>query len=224
MLIKKLYSSKIFEKLFHTLNYCLKKELSDCETVLDLGCGPDSPLQFVKNIKYSVGVETWEPYLKSSKSKNIHSKYLSDKIQDLNIKEKSFDAVILIEVLEHLNKTDALVILKRAEKWARKKVIITTPNGFLEQPILDANPYQVHLSGWDVYVMKKLGFKVFGLAGLKYLRKEKDEEDSMDEDITVSIKFKPKLFWFVIASLSQIFTYYFPKYSFGLFCVKDVSE
>ena len=224
MLIKKLYSNKIFEKLFPTLNYCLKKELRDCETVLDLGCGPDSPIQYISNIKHSVGVETWKPYLDLSKNKKIHNVYMDKKLQELDFKDKSFDVVLLIDVLEHLSKKDALDILEKASKWAKKKIIVTTPNGFLVQPSLDGNPYQKHLSGWDVIFMKKLGFKVYGLAGLKFLRKEKDESASMNEDILVSIKYYPKMFWFIVAAFSQSFTYYYPKYSFSMFCVKYLSE
>jgi len=62
--------------IFHKLDYCLQKELKDCQTVLDLGCGPSSPLKNIKNIKYSVGVELFKPYLEISKKQKIHNKYL----------------------------------------------------------------------------------------------------------------------------------------------------
>jgi len=38
--INQLHKSRLLGATFHTLDYCLQKELSDCETVLDLGCGP----------------------------------------------------------------------------------------------------------------------------------------------------------------------------------------
>lgn len=219
MFIKRIYHSKFFSIIFPTLVYCLQNELKDCETVLDLGCGPSSPLQFCKNIKYSLGVEAFKPYLKKTKEKGIHTEYLNEKIEKLNFPEKSFDAVIMIEVLEHLPETGGLQILARAEKWAKKKVIVSSPNGFVPQKEVDQNPYQKHLSGWDYKKMKNLGFRVKGLAGLKILRQEVQDE-TMGDNLMTSIKYRPRFFWFLIAALSQSLTYHFPRLSFELLSVK----
>ena len=219
-IINYIYHSKIFETLFPTHVYVLKKELKDCESVLDLGCGPDSPLQYCSNIRHSIGVEAFQPYFEKSKKKGIHSEYVSKKIRDLDFEDNSFDAVIMLEVIEHLEEQEGLEVLKELEKWARKKVVISTPNGFFPQKVVDNNPMQVHLSGWDVKKLKSLGFlKIYGLAGLKHLRAEIDHE-SMDAELFISMKYKPKFFWFMIATLSQMFTYHFPGMAFGLFCVK----
>jgi len=78
-LINRFYYNKFFSRIFHTTVYCLKRELKDCQSVLDLGCGPSSPLQYCQNIKYSVGVEAYKPYLAESKRRKIHSKYLNKK-------------------------------------------------------------------------------------------------------------------------------------------------
>ena len=44
---------------------------------------------------------------------------------------------------------------------------------FFPQKVVDNNPMQVHLSGWNIPKMKSLGFNKFkGLAGLNYLRDE----------------------------------------------------
>lgn len=220
-IISNLHGSKYLGKFFHTVNYCLQKELIDCEKVLDIGCGPDSPLQYCKNVKYSVGVEVYKPYLQQSKKKKIHNEYFNEKIENLKFKENEFDAVIMIEVFEHLDKRSALKILKKVEKWASKKVIVTTPNGYIEQGNLDKNPYQKHLSGWTVDEMEKLGFECKGLAGLKMLRKP-TEEETMGDDLTVSIKYEPKLFWFGVATLSQLLVFFMPKIAFELFCVKNL--
>ncbi len=222
-MIKKLQKSKIFGKIFHTLDYCLQRELGDCETVLDLGCGPSSPLKNCKDIKYSLGVEAFIPYLEESKKSKIHSEYSDKKIEELDFPENSFDAVIMIEVLEHLPEDDGYAILKKAEKWARKKIIISSPNGFLSQKEVDNNPMQKHLSGWNYKKMKKLGFRTMGLAGLKFLWHE-IESDTMQSDQLERIRLKPKSFWLAVAALSQIIVYYFPKLSFGLLSIKNKHE
>ena len=218
--VSSIYHNKLFESIFPTHVSVLKKELKDCQSVLDLGCGPDSPLQYCKNIKHSIGVEAFQPYLDESQKKGIHNEYIKKNIGEIEFEENSFDAVILMEVIEHMEENVGLEVLKKIESWARYKVIISTPNGFFPQKIVDNNPMQVHLSGWDTKKMKSLGFsKILGLAGLKYLRAEIDH-DSMDAELFISMKYKPKFFWFIIATLSQMFTYHFPNFAFGLFCVK----
>ncbi len=218
-IIKKLYHHPIISQIIHTSVYCLKRELKDCQSVLNLGCGPASPLQHCRNVTYSVGVEAFKPYLMRSKKKKIHTKYMNRKIEELDFPAKSFDAVIMIEVLEHLPEDVGYMILKKAEKWAKKKVIVSSPNGFVNQKELDDNPLQKHLSGWDYDKMTKLGFKSQGLAGLKFLRREVENE-TMGSDLLTSIRFRPKFFWFTVATFSQTFTYYFPKLAFELFSVK----
>lgn len=220
-MVSKLYSSKPLERLFHTLGYCLQRELQDCESVLDLGCGPSSPLQRCRGVKYSVGVEPFRPYLEKSKKLGIHSEYLDKRIEDLSFPDDSFDAVIMIEVLEHLPRNVGLEALKKCQQWARKKVIISLPNGFVAQKELDNNPLQKHLSGWDYQTLRGLGFECRGLAGLKFLRQE-NQDETMGDNLMSSIRFRPKFFWFVVATLSQLITYHVPQLAFGLFSVKEV--
>lgn len=220
-LISALYASILFGKVFHSVVHCLQQEMRDCATVLDVGCGPSSPIQYCKNVKYSVGVEIFKSYLEESKKKKIHNKYINKKIEDLEFKEGEFDAVMMVEVLEHLDKKTAREVLKKVEKWASKKVIVTTPNGFVEQKTLDENLYQTHLSGWSLAELQELGFECKGLAGLKLLRNSPDKQ-TLGEDLTISIRFRPKWFWFGVAAVSQLLTYYFPGLAFELFAVKRI--
>lgn len=221
-LINYLHKSLFLSKVFPTLNFLLQRELKNCSSVLDLGCGPSSPISRCTNIKYSVGVEIHEPYFNCAVENKTHSKLIRGDISNMNFDENSFDATVLIDVLEHLDRQSAIEILDKAKKWSRKMVVVNTPNGFVEQPSLDNNPHQKHISGWGCSEMRDLNFKTFGLAGLKCLRKPKQETDSMDDDLTVSMRYKPKAFWFGVATLSQTFTYFFPKYAFELFCVEDL--
>lgn len=223
-LINKIYHNRLFSWFFPTTIFCLRKNLRGCKSVLDLGCGPSSPLQYCKNIRQSTAVEIFQPYFEETRRKKIHTEYIESRIEDLELPEKSFDAVILIEVLEHMSQEAGLEMLQKMQRWARKKVIVSTPNGFLPQNTYDNNPFQKHLSGWDVEKMRSLGFHCRGLSGLKYIRHPNPQEQvsAHKYNLTASIRLRPKLFWFAMATLSQFFVYYFPKHAFGMFCVKKI--
>jgi len=219
-LIRRLYHSPL-ANIFPTSVRRLQSDLLDCGSVLDLGCGPSSPLEYVKNIKHSVGVEAYEPYVERSRAKRIHSEYVVKNILDLDYQEGAFDAVILIGVLEHVDRELGNKVLELCAKWARKKVIVTTPNGFIPQKSLDGNPLQMHLSGWKVDDFKKLGYTVRGLCGLKLLRQEVDS-DGMGDDLLVTMRFRPRFFWFAVSVLTVPVCFFLPRLSFDLYCVKRV--
>lgn len=218
-LVRKLYHSRFVATLFHTTVYCLQRELADCETVLDLGCGPQSPVSHCANLRHTVGVEAFEPYLKIARERGTHNEFICKRIEELDFAPGSYDAVVMIEVIEHLHEDEARKILTLAEKWARKKVIVTSPNGYVAQKAVDGNPLQVHLSGWELAKMRRMGFRSHGLLGLKSLRQEV-HSDTMGDDLFATIRLHPRPLWFVVSSLSQLVTYYAPSLAFGLFSVK----
>lgn len=226
IIIEEIYHKDFFGRMFHTLVYCLKRELKDCQSVLDLGCGPFSPLKYCDNIEYSVGVELYKPYLLKSKMQFIHTKYLNKGINEIDFPPDSFDAVIMIELIEHLTKREGIKLVKKAEKWAKKKIVITTPNGYFPMGDVDKNPWQKHLSGWSVNEFRKLRFRCFGLAGLKFFYHNENKVASLigiDNDSTfANIRFQPKTLFYLVNSFFQIFSYYLPKIAFELFAVKNV--
>jgi hypothetical protein len=194
----------------------LQNELSDCQTVLDLGCGQSSLLQYVKGLKSSVGVEYWRPYIEESMKHGIHTEYVNIDILSLKYPANSFDSVILIDVLEHIKKEQALELIQRMQQWAKKKVIILVPNGFMPQGDAygDGNEKQHHVSGWTVGELESLGYKVWGLDGFRSLRGD-------GADI---IQTKTRLGHYLIAGISKLsepFTEIIPKYAFHLFAVFD---
>jgi len=112
----------LYKKLFPTWICCLRKELAGSRTVLDLGCGYDSPLRHC-NVPFLVGVELFDQYLRESKMKNIHNQYIKADVREIELKPRSFDAVVALEVIEHLTKREGYELIEKAEKWARKVII-----------------------------------------------------------------------------------------------------
>jgi len=203
----------IVSNIFHFSFSHLMRELEDSNSVLDLGCGKNSPLALISDRFYSVGVELFRPYLCQSKRNKIHDDYVLGDIALVSFREKSFDSVLLLDVLEHLDKQKGGRLLSAIEKVAKKKVIITTPTHFLHQSAYDQNPLQTHISAWTVDELRGMRFRVRGLQGLWFLRGEKGGP-----------KFRPPLLNNLITYLTQVITYFLPKTAFELFCVKDLKS
>lgn len=201
-----------YRRFFPDVTIILRRELSGCDRVLDLGCGHHSLIGYF-DIPFSVGVELFEPSLQESRRKGIHSQYIQANITKVEFKPKSFDAVIATEVLEHLTKKEGWELLGKMETWARKKVIITTPNGYLRQDPYEDNPLQEHKSGWSPDELREFGFKVLGTNGWKRLRGYKTE-----------LKYKPAWLWVRISDLTQRVTYHCPKLAYQLLAVKQLDE
>lgn len=196
-----------------TFALALDRLLAGCDSVLDLGCGKNSPLRILEKKKLSVGVDAYAPYIRRSRKKKIHDKYYIMDVLQINerFKPKSFDAVLALDLIEHLQKSDGKKLLSKMEKIARKKVVILTPNGFIKQED-DETRLQEHLSGWTIGDFKKKGYKIEGMYGLKFLRGEKAE-----------LRFRPKFFWGAISELTHyLYTKNNPKYSFSLLCYKNI--
>jgi len=198
-----------FENLFFFS--VLQKEIGDSESVLDVGCGNDSPIGRITRTYKSEGIDIYPKCIAVSRKRKLHDKYKLGDVKNLSkyYKPKSFEVAVCIDVVEHLTKKQSLKMIKEMEKIARKKVIIMTPRGYIDQHDYDGNPYQEHHSGWEVSDFRALGYKVFGLRGLKWFR---DEE--------ASIRYKPWLLWGLMSALSEILFYPFPDLSFQLFAVK----
>ena len=199
-------------RLFPDLTIRMRDELAGVDTLLDLGCGHHSPLQHC-DIPLTVGVELFEPSLQESKRKGIHSQYIKADITRIEFQPESFDAVIAVEVLEHLTKEEGPELLRRMEKWARQKVIITTPNGYLWQNPYEGNPLQEHRSGWSPGELRKFGFRVYGTNGWKWLRGYKTE-----------LKYKPAWLWVRISDLTQKVTYRCPGLAYQLLAIRRINK
>ncbi|HEY4798286.1 MAG TPA: methyltransferase domain-containing protein [Bacteroidia bacterium] len=194
----------------------LEKEVAGCESLLDVACGSDSPVKYFSgNIKKTVGIDLFQPSIDRSKAKGIHKEYHLMNALDIVSKfgERSFDCVVASDLIEHLTKEDGIKLIEAMEKVAKKKVVIYTPNGFLEQREYDGNKYQVHISGWEIDEMQKLGYKVTGINGWKVIRGEFAE-----------MRWWPKVFWGRISLLSQYFTTKNPKHAFAILCVKEMGK
>lgn len=187
--------------------------LRDMGSVLDVGCGSNSPLAKVKKHFYSVGVDVHKPSIDESRKNKIHDEYKVGNVLDIDklFKAKQFDAVIALDLIEHLPKQKGRELLNKMIKLAKKKIVLLTPNGFIQQIPYDGNEFQKHLSGWDVDDFTKMRFRVYGMRGLKCLRGE-----------YATIKWKPWFFWALVSTISETLVFFIPRLANQLFVVKDI--
>jgi hypothetical protein len=145
----------------------------ECRTAIDLGCGYRSILSAYRPLLKTTGVEIFEESLEKAKKMQQHDHYIHSGILDLDIEKAitlnggKFDLVTAVEVIEHMPKKDGYKLLEICEQLTQKYILITTPNGFLEQGPEYGNEYQRHLSGWFPHDFEGLGYKVYGWVGMK---------------------------------------------------------
>ena len=122
-------------------------------------------MRFINRHKqfYCVGVDIFRPWMNGARRQERHSDCVLCDIQRLPIREKTFDIVLCMEVLEHLTKEDGQKLLEKMERIARRQVIVTTPVGeFALHPATDDNPYQEHQSSWRPAELVRYGYKIRG--------------------------------------------------------------
>ena len=142
------------------------KNLNSGVNILDIPCGDGSPFKKILQshaYKSTVGCDIFLQDLNKAKYNKIHGDLVLCDVRKLPFKNKSFDIVLCMELIEHFEKDEGFTIINELEKVARNKIILTTPVGFLPQEIGgDGNIFQLHKSGFSPFEFKNLGYKVRG--------------------------------------------------------------
>jgi hypothetical protein len=197
----------IWEILWNRLRY----DLSDCSNILELGCGLNSPILKLGFGKRTTAVDIFEPYVTKHITQKDYLECICNDIIDVTFPQKSFDAVVLLDVLEHIerNLIQEKSFLENIESWARKKVIIFTPNGWIPNDITDNNIHQTHLSSWVPSDYRDKGYSVYGMPGLKRLF----TNNAMP-------KFRPISLCLGLSLISQPLVYHWPEIAFQCYAIK----
>lgn len=157
--MKKLIRAALGEEFFYNNIGKIRESISNCETFLDLGCGNASPyLRYLhdKSSHRAIGIDLYAEV--SSDYDEIVRKDVLEFISAAP--NKSFDAVMGFDIVEHFNKPDAIKLIEQMQRVARKVVIIVTPNGFW--PGMIEGPGMDHLCGFSAKEFHEAGFKTWG--------------------------------------------------------------
>lgn len=138
--------------------------LPDFSSVLDVGCGLSLKSKFIK-ADIRVGVDIFPEYFNHIEAEvpYVVIKYDATRLHEIFV-PKSFDLVIALDIIEHIEKSDAIFMIRELEKIARKAVILETPEGFVPQNIdilgWGGDRYQTHRSGWEKKELEDMGYEV----------------------------------------------------------------
>lgn len=191
----------------------LKRDLADCQTVLELGCGANSPLLQIGDGKKTTAIEIFQPYVDMHRRNKDYYECHQGNILEMPFGKKLYDAVVICDVMEHLPREKVLEIdlFAKMEDCARKKVIIFTPNGYMPNDEVDADPYQAHVSAWEPIDYLRRGYIVKGATGLRYILGKASRP-----------KYQPFSFFEIVAMLSQRLIYDKPEIAWHSYAIKEI--
>ena len=202
---------------FTSLNTVWRHMDASSKTMLDVGCGKGEPVKFInrKGRYLAVGFDAFEPYLKECQEDKIHNTYIQGDVRYLPFMDDSFDLIICLEVLEHLERDDGEKLLKELERVASQQVILSTPVGKYKQDVFDGNPHQEHKYTWSPNEMKLKGYRVKGI-GLRNL----GGKAGVQSPHPTPVQWLVNILWVLTGPL----THCFPTIAGDMVCIKALSK
>ena len=133
-------------------------------SILDVACGLSLRSKFIP-AQIRVGVDLFDEYFKHIESEvpYVVVKYDVRKLREI-FQPKSFDLVIGLDIIEHLEKEESLDMIRQCEEIARKAVVLETPKGYIPQNLdilgHGGHEFQTHRCGWEKEELEGMGYKV----------------------------------------------------------------
>lgn len=190
---KKDWEENTLEKIFTNANLWPFKE-GEIVSVLDVACGLSLKSKFLP-ATIRVGVDIYEEYFNHIESSvpYVVIKYDVRKLEEIFV-PKSFDVVIALDIIEHLEKEESLAMIAACERIARKAVILETPEGYVPQNLdiqgHGGHEWQTHRCGWEVSELADLGYKtVVRDYTMQDVKRHTEMETETDITVIDAIKF-----------------------------------
>lgn len=198
--------------------WLLRVSIGDPKTILDLGCGDGTLTAFLaRDKKWKItGIEIYKKAIEGARKRNLYFKLIKgDLLKTLKKNKKTkYDVVFFSQVIEHVTRSQGEKILDEIEKLAKKRIVIGTPRGFMEQPheFLENSPYQVHKSGWSIEDFTSRGYRVFGIGFWPIWS---------HNGLGRNANFSTMVLSNIISYLMAPFVYFFPELGAGIIAIKD---
>ena len=96
---------------------------------------------------FIVGIDRFEPYLKQCQREGSYSAGVLGDARSSPFKEKSFDIVLCLQILEYLEKEEGKLLLAQMETVAKRQVLVTTDVGeYAQGQATNANHYTSNIA------------------------------------------------------------------------------
>jgi len=148
------------------LDRTITRMTCDCHSALEFGCCFGDRLA-ATCCSVKIGVEVHLPYVQEAAKRYPHQIYVHANMLDvpaLRLLISGIDCVLLIDVIEHLERDDAERMILYAQDIARKRVLLFTPQGDMPQGDdpheMGADSWQTHRSAFQVEDLEKFDFDV----------------------------------------------------------------
>ena len=168
------YYDEVFKKkkgiqsAWHHIKFdFVEKKIMNTKNHLDVGCGAGTFLgNYLKNKKRS-GVDIAKGQIDYAIKYNNdeNTDFLSYNNNLLPFKDKEFDTISFIEIIEHLNFNDTKILISEAKRCLKDDgyIILTTPNYLSFWPLLEVilnkvskvNYEHQHISKYNYFSLKK---------------------------------------------------------------------
>ncbi|OGE32347.1 hypothetical protein A3D83_03580 [Candidatus Daviesbacteria bacterium RIFCSPHIGHO2_02_FULL_41_10] len=202
--------------------WLLKSTIGNIKTILDLGCGDGTLMELLSyGEKWQItGVDIYGKDIETARKRNFYKKLIrGDLLKTIknNRLNSKYDVIFFSQAIEHVSRNQGERILDEIERLAKKRIIVGTPRGFMEQPheFLDGNPYQVHKSGWSIEDFTSRKYRVYGVGFLPIW-----SHDGLGRNANVFTMFIAN----IISYLMSPIVYYFPTLAAGVIAVKDKNK
>ncbi|WP_230742988.1 class I SAM-dependent methyltransferase [Methanooceanicella nereidis] len=162
--------SMVISKFLNEIKTTL--ETLNVNNALDVGCGEGFVTQYL-NLKNSTGIDISNNALIFARKINKNTNFCRSSIYKLPFKDESFDLIMALEVLEHLEDPDsALCEIKRI---SRKYCLLSVPNEpyfrimnlFRGKNIIRLGNDKEHIQGWTSKKFLKMLERHFEIIILK---------------------------------------------------------
>ena len=133
-----------------TLAWFVKNQ-QQIQTVVDIGPGSGTYINLIKEQAGCcvdtrwIGVEIWEPYIHQFRLRERYNEVINADVRTVNWQQLNPDVVIAGDVLEHMTKLDAVILVDRILSVA-KTLIVSIPIRHMPQDEhAYENPHEAHI-------------------------------------------------------------------------------
>lgn len=181
----------------------------DVKSIIDIGCGKGEVMNFLSTSKNKINLLAVD--ITSINKSKIKSDFLISSLPDIKVKNKSFDLVSCLEVLEHLSNDIFDESLKELSRIAKKYIIIGVP-------------YEENLNTKQTYCNNCN--RIFHIDG--HLRSFNNisnlfKDFKLEKKILLGIKQKRQITFFVKVS-NILGNYYYEKNRICPFCNSKIEQ